>query len=392
MSAAPLSAGFIPLVDAAPLIVAHELGFAEEEGLALTLRAAPSWATLRDMLAMGSIEAAHMLAPVPVAMALGLGGMTTRLDILQVLSVNGNAIGVSRPLAAKLRAAGHTFDFADARTAGQALIAAAPERLRIGVPFPFSMHAELLYHWLGALGLRVPQDIDVRTVPPPLMAEAMAEGELDAFCVGAPWGSIAVETGGGELLLPGTAIRAFSPEKVLAVRHDWAEAEPALTARLMRAVWRAGRWLGEPGNLVSAAEILALPGYLDMPAELIERSLTGNLVISQRGELRHVPGYLEFFAGGATYPWASQAALVAAKLAARNGLDRAKAVAAARALCRTDLYRENLGPAGAVLPGATDKIEGALSEPRTMASAAGRLILSPDAFFDGWIFDPGALE
>lgn len=392
MSSATLTVGFIPLVDAAPLIVAHELGFAEEEGFSLALQAAPSWATLRDMLAMGQIEAAHMLAPIPVAMALGLSGPATRIDILQVLSVNGNAIGVSRDLAAKMRAQGYEFDFADAAAAGRALIAVAPSRLRIGVPFPFSMHAELLYHWLGALGLSAPADLDIRTVPPQLMAEAMAEGEIDAFCVGAPWGSIAVETEVGELLLPGTAIRAFSPEKVLAVRHDWTEAEPDLTARLMRATWRAGRWLSRPENRMSAAEILAQPGYLDMPAEIIERSLTGSLVISQRGEMRRAPGYLEFFEGAATYPWASQAALIATRLAARNGLDRKAAADAARRLCRTDLYRANLGPAGAVLPGAREKIEGALAQPTEAASETGRLILAPDAFFDGWIFDPEAQE
>ncbi|MDE3029268.1 MAG: ABC transporter substrate-binding protein, partial [Paracoccaceae bacterium] len=206
MRAVPLTVGIIPLVDAAPLVIARELGFAEEEGLTLSLHVAPSWSTLRDMLALGSIEAAHMLAVMPVAMALGLGGIAQRIDVLSVLSVNGNAIGLSRDLAERLRAAGHVFDFADATMAGRALIAASGKRLRIGVPFPFSMHAELLYHWLGALGLAAPEGLNVVTVPPPLMAAAMAEGEIDAFCVGAPWGSIAVETGVGELLLPGTAI------------------------------------------------------------------------------------------------------------------------------------------------------------------------------------------
>ena len=392
MSATHVEIGFIPLVDAAPMVVAHELGFAEEEGLALNLRAAPSWSTLRDMLAIGQIEAAHMLAPLPVAMALGLTGTETQIDILQVLSVNGNAIGVSSALAAKMRQQGYKFDFADAVAAGRALIAAAPAQLKIGVPFPFSMHAELLYHWMGALGLSAPADLDVRTVPPQLMAEAMAQGEIDAFCVGAPWGSLAVETNVGELLLPGSAVRAFSPEKVLAVRHNWAEAKPDVTARLMRATWRAGRWLSQPENRVSAAEILASPDYLDVSAEVIERSLAGNLVISQRGEMRHTPNYLEFFGGAATYPWASQAALIAARLAARAGLDRKAAIEVARKICRTDLYHANLGPAGAVLPDFHEKKEGAMSQPMAFASETGQMILAADAFFDGWIFDPAAPE
>ena len=289
MSAAPLTAGYVPLVDAAPLVIAREIGFAEEEGLALALRPVASWATLRDMLSLGQIEAAHMLAPVPVAAAMGFGSAGARLDVLQVLSVNGSSIGVSRATAAAMRAAGHAFDFADAAAAGRALMAALPEGPRIGVPFPFSGHAELLYHWLGALGYAAQQSLSVHTVPPPLMAEAVAAGEIDAFCVGAPWGSLSVEQGTGELLLPATAIRRFSPEKVLAVRHDWAEAEPELTGRLMRAIWRANRWLGQAPNRDTAAEILSRGDYLNLPAELIERALSGRLVISPRGEMRRAP-------------------------------------------------------------------------------------------------------
>ncbi|WP_102222614.1 CmpA/NrtA family ABC transporter substrate-binding protein [Acidimangrovimonas sediminis] len=388
MSADTLRAGFIPLVDAAPLIVAREVGFAEEEGLALDLAKAPSWATLRDMLAYGQIEAAHMLSVVPVAMEMGLGGAPARIDVLQVMSVNGDAICVSRALADKMRAAGHGFDFADATDAGRALIAVAGDRPRIGVPFPFSMHAELLYHWLGALGLPVPQGLDVVTVPPPMMEQAMAAGEIDAFCVGAPWGSIAVETGVGELLLPGTAIRAFAPEKVLAVRHDWAKAEPDLTRRLMRAVWRAARWTAQRANHDTVSEILSRSDYLDIPAEMIERSLSGRLVISSRGEIRQVPRYIEFHEGAAAYPWRSQGALIGHALAARLGLDRAAAMAAGRRVFRTDLYRENLRDTGAELPGAAEKVEGGIDTPTPAASESGKLILLPDRFFDGYVFDP----
>ncbi|WP_076486003.1 ABC transporter substrate-binding protein [Rhodobacter aestuarii] len=388
MSLEVMKAGYIPLVDAAPLIIAREIGFAEEEGLALNLQAAPSWAQLRDQLMMGQIEAAHLLFPMPIAAALGLGGFNTRIDILQVLSLNGNSIGVSRELAQRLRAQGFGFDFADARAAGEALKAARSGPLRVGVPFPFSMHAELLHHWFGALGMTAPDDFEMRTVPPPLMAEALGAGEIDAFCVGAPWGSIAVELGAGELLLPGNAIRTNAPEKVLAVRHDWAEAEPRLTRRLMRAVWQATRWLNSESNLLTAAEILSRPKYLDLPAELIERSLTGDLVISPRGEMRHTPNYMTFHAGAASYPWASQAALVAAKLAARMGLAPEKAIPAARAICRTDLYATNLADLGADLPATRDKHEGALSAPTQVDAAQGRVILPADSFFDGWIFDP----
>lgn len=392
MSSVVLSVGFIPLVDAAPLIVAQEMGFAAEEGIALDLVRAPSWSSLRDMLVFGRVEAAHMLAPVPVAAALGLGGTGTALSAISVLSVNGDVIGVSTELAARLRAAGHGFGFDDARDAGTALIAAAGGRLRIGVPFPFSMHAELLYYWLSALGLPAPQGVDIRTVPPPHMAEAIKSGEIDAFCVGEPWGSIAVEQGVGTLLLPGTAIWAFAPEKVLAVRTDWAAAEAGLCERLIRVLWRAGRWLSDPASRVLTAELLARPEYLDLPPEIIDRSLSGAFTISPHGEQRGVEGFVEFHRGAANFPWRSQAKWIAHQLAARTGLDRTEAMGRAGRVFRADIYRAALADSGADLPGASSKIEGSIELDTPVASESGKLFLSRNVFFDRRVFDPDAPE
>ncbi|EKD61127.1 MAG: Nitrate transporter component, nrtA, partial [uncultured bacterium] len=165
-----LRLGYVPLLDAAPLLLAEALGFAEEEGLHLNLHPAPSWASLRDMLALSQVDAAQMLSPVPVAMALGLGRSPTRFEALSVLNLNGNVIGVSQDLAVRMRAQGHEFGFDDPRCAGLALLAAAGQ-LRIGVPFAISMHRELVQYWLAALGAD-PARLDIRTVPPPQMAAA----------------------------------------------------------------------------------------------------------------------------------------------------------------------------------------------------------------------------
>lgn len=383
-----LPVGYMPLVDAAPLIVAQEMGFAVEEGIALDLQKAPSWSSLRDMLAFGRVDAAHMLSPVPVAMAMGLGGVASQISALSVLSVNGNVIGVSNRLADKMRAAGATIDFKDAAATGRALMEAAGAGLRIGVPFPFSMHAELLYYWLSSLGYSAPQGIDIRTVPPPLMAEALGAGEIDAFCVGEPWGSIAVEKELGELILPCSAIWEFAPEKVLAVRNDWAKAEPDLTARLIRAVWHAGKWLGDPQSRTTAAELLARPEYVDVPAEVIDRALTGRLVVSPRGEERQVDRFVEFHAGAASFPWRSQAAWIGQQLAARMGVDRDQAMQTAREVFRSDLYRRALSNVTADIPGASEKVEGGIDNRQAVASQEGKLFLGPDQFFDGRIFDP----
>ena len=390
MTVTRLSVAFIPLTDAAPLIAAEEMGFAREEGLALDLVRAPSWSSLRDMLAFGAVEAAHLLAPVPVAMSLGLGGVAADISALMVLSVNGTVIGVNAALAERLRDSAAPLAFGDAGAAGRALLAVADAPLRFGVPFPVSMQAELLRYWLEASGLPAAQGVAVRTVPPPLMADALAAGEIDAFCVGEPWGSKAVESGVGALLLPGRAIWSFAPEKVLAVRTGWAADKPNRTARLMRAVWKAARWLGTGGAATTAAELLARERYLDLPPDIIDRALTGRFVINARGETRDCPGFVEFHAGAANFPWRSQAAWIGARIADRLGLDRGQTMDAARGVFRTDLYRRALGESGAILPGASEKIEGGIAPGTAAAARNGRLILCENRFFDGRVFDPHA--
>lgn len=390
MKTVTLPVAYMPLVDAAPLIVAQEMGFAEPEGISLDLVAAPSWSSVRDMLAFGRVDAAHMLSPVPVAMALGLGGVSTPVSAVMVTSVNGDVIGVGRALEDRLRAQGYGFDFADARAAARALAQATDGPLVFGVPFPFSMHMELLQYWFDGTELGGTQ-VTIRTVPPPLMAEALAAGDIDAFCVGEPWGSVAVENGAGALLLPGTAIWAFAPEKVLAVRTDWAETEPLLLRRLMRAVWRAGQWLGRPDTRTTAAEILSRKAYLDVSAELIDRALHGRFTISGQAEQREVSRFVEFHEGGASFPWRSQAKWMARRLSLRHGLPVADAMARGAAVWRSDLFRDHMA-IEADLPGASEKLEGAILRETAVASQNGHLTLLADSFFDGCVFDPDAAD
>ena len=388
MSGRQIECGFIPLVDSAPLVIAKEMGFASAEGLDLILSKEASWSTLRDKLAFGRLDAAHMLAPVPIAMSMGIGGMPLGLDAISILSVNGNVIGVSNALAEKMRDTLDTADFDDATTIGQALIGACEKPLSIGVPFPFSMHAELLYYWLSSLGLQAPQDLNVRSIPPANMADAISAGEIDSFCVGEPWGSVAVERGVAELILPTCAIWRFAPEKVLAVRSGWAERETETATAMMRAVRAAARWLSDPAHKMSAAEILSSAPYLNIPAEITERTMEGRLIVSKTGRERRVDRFIEFFDGAATFPWRSQAVWIASRMAERMGIERDEAVATARACFRADLYRANLGSIGADMPGASEKLEGTLVRRTPVASSTGEMFLGPDFFFDGRTFDP----
>ncbi len=383
-----LSLGFIPLVDAAPLIVAQEMGFASQEGLTLDLKRAPSWSSLRDMLSFGQVDAAHMLAPVPVAAALGLGNAGMALDAIMVTSINGNVIGVGKDLADHLVDQGHDFDFTDATKAGHALTAGRTTPLKIGVPFPFSMHAQLLFYWLNALGLPAPDHVDIKTVPPALMADALAAKEVDAFCVGEPWGSISVDQSQGSLLLPSSAIWQRAPEKVLAVRRNWADTETDLAQRLIRAIWRACQWLSDPGSRLLTAELLARKAYLDRPAEIIDRALSGTFTVTPNGVQRHADEFVDFHTGAANFPWRSQAQWIAVQLALRIGLDQSHAAQAASTVFRSDIYRAALRGVCKDLPGASSKLEGANAASVAVASESGTLFLPPDRFFDGSIFDP----
>ncbi len=327
--------GFVPLIDAAPLIAAVEMGFDKAEGVTLELRRANSWSALRDMVSFGQVTAAQMLSPMPVATALGMSGADASLAAVSVLSTNGEIVCVSTAVGNQMLQAGYGFDFHDAHAAGKALVAAATHPLRIAVPFPFSMHAELLYHWLTATGLPAPSGLDIRTVPPPLMAAALAAGEIDACCVGEPWGSIAVEQGAGVLLLPGTAIWPGVPEKVLGVRRDLADNDTEQLRAMIRALWHAGQWLSDPKSRTTACEFLAGRAYLNVPSEVIDRALSGHFTISPRGDSRIEPAFLGF---AQTIPQPGHAAWIADRLAARMGLDRTHARAAAIATYRTDLH------------------------------------------------------
>lgn len=386
MSLVAVPVAYMPLVDAAPLIIAQEMGFAKAEGIALELIAAPSWSSVRDMLAFGRVDAAHMLSPLPVAMAMGLGGVATTLSAVSVLSVNGNVIGVGKPLEEALRKTGFDFDFKDPFRAAKALQKVRSGPLIFGVPFPFSMHVELLRYWSQATAIGV-DGIEIRTVPPPLMASALEAGDVDAFCVGEPWGSVAVEQGKGALLLPGAAIWNFAPEKVLAVRKDWAETEPNLLGRLMRAVWRAGRWLSDPDVRATTSDLLSRKAYLDVSAELIDRALSGHLMVSERGEQRKVDQFLEFHFGAASFPWTSQSKWIAQQLQQFHSDGGSCKIDAATKVFRADIHRRHLNFAEADLPNASDKIEGAIRHVTPVASSGGMLSLLPNQFFDAHIFD-----
>ena len=247
-----LRIGFMPLTDAGLLLVASAKNFDREEGLRFELAAEPSWANLRDKLALGIYDAAHMLAPAVVASALGLNGFPAPMIGAVALGLDGNAISVSPRLAAALRAklAG---DAADPACTARALAKFCAERVLNGLPplrfahvFPYSSHHYQLRLWLRAGAIK-PDAVQLTVTPPPLMQQAIEGGYIDGFCVGEPWNSLAQQAGAAEILHPCRVLTPDCPEKVLAFRSESAGREPELPRAAARAIRRAALW-GEKGE------------------------------------------------------------------------------------------------------------------------------------------------
>ncbi|ALI54121.1 CmpA/NrtA family ABC transporter substrate-binding protein [Celeribacter marinus] len=380
MKAVPVTCGYLPLVDSAPLIIAKELRFAAEVGLDLTLAQQPSWSALRDRLAFGALDFAHMLSPMPIAMSLGLGAAPSKIDALMVLAVNGTVIGISDALAQAMQAGGWRNTFDAPKSTADAVLNIADKPLRIGVPFPFSMHKLLVEYWLSKDPAFAAGNVEIITIPPPQMAGAVADNRIDMFCVGEPWGSVAVQKSGAHLILPSSAIWQSAPEKVLGARHDWIIQNRETTDRMIRATYLAAQWLEQPQNIPLAIEILASSDHLDLPDHAIEPALTGYIAANADCDPIHVPNFITFHKNAANFPWESQAQWIAARLNMPNN----------QRIFRSDIFRDAITPLGANIAKASQKPEGAMTRPTTIEGTKGPLILGPDTFFDGAIFDFGA--
>jgi NitT/TauT family transport system ATP-binding protein len=347
MSAA-LRIGFIPLVDAAALIVAVDKGFAAAEGLDVALVREVSWSNVRDKLNIGLFDAAHLLAPVAIASSLGIGHVKVPIVAPFNLAVNGNAITVSPALHADLMAnlEGDRFDPMATALALSRVVAKrrkdGAEPLTFGMTFPFSTHNYQLRFWMAAGGVDPDEDVRLVVLPPPYMVDSIANGHVDAFCVGAPWNSIAVDLGIGHILHFVSDILVRAAEKVLAVRQSWAEKHPETLAALLRACSRAADFI--EGNRAEAAHILAQPDHIGVDAEVIQRTLDGRLKISPDGTFRESSRYLLVGREGAARPEPVQAAWLYAQMVRWGQTPlSAEALKTAMGVFRPDIYDAALG-------------------------------------------------
>lgn len=355
MTATRLRIGYIPLVDAAALIVAAEFGFAAEENLNIEMVREVSWSNVRDKLNLGLFDAAHMLSPVAIASSLGVGHIRVPLVAPFILGLNGNAITVSPRLYAALQDAADG-DITDPKVSALALARIVAERKRtggellaFGITFPFSNHNYQLRFWMAAGGIDPDEDARLVVLPPPYMVESLSNGHVDGFCVGAPWNSVAASRGVGHILHFGCEIMARLTEKVLAVRERWASEQPDTLAALVRALLKASLYAENPDNRVVVSDAVAK--QLDVSSEVVANTLAGTPTIANDAIARTNNDYIVIGRNGATRPDRIQAAWLYAQIA-RWGQAPASSdlLERAQGVFRPDLYDQALGhaPSGGI--------------------------------------------
>jgi ABC-type nitrate/sulfonate/bicarbonate transport system substrate-binding protein len=367
-----ITAGFMPLTDSLLLVVAHEKGFAAAEGVDLTLIRETSWANIRDRIGVGHFDVAHMLAPMPIAAMLGLTPIAAPIIAPFALGLGGNAITVSMALWDRMKAANAPDDLSPGPV-GAALaqaIGSTEQKLRFAVVHQHSGHNYELRYWLAASGIDPERQVEIVVLPPPLMADALAAGRIDGYCVGEPWSSVGVASGAGRIATVKALIWPLSPEKVLGVTEGWAADNAEALSALLRALYRAAQWCGVPENHVEAARLLSQPNYLAVSASEISHALSGQIDVG-RGTTVGVDDFFVPVAHHATFPAITHAMWFYSQMVRWGDVAHTAGNAdLARASVRPDLYR-------AALHGTVGDLPNADTWP-----------LGPASFFDGKPFDP----
>jgi ABC-type nitrate/sulfonate/bicarbonate transport system substrate-binding protein len=373
--------GLIRLTDAAPLIIARELGYFAAENIEVSLSVEPSWANIADKLSYGLLDGAMLLPPLALALHLGLsgGGGPEPIIVPAALSLNGNTVTLAERWAAPLDA-GPAPAIETARRL-RALIRQRGEKPVLAVVHTFSTHNFLLRYWLAAGGIDPDREVNFTVVPPAETAAALAAGKIDGFCAGAPWGEVAARGEFGRTVATSSAIWNHGTEKVFAVRKRAAEQDPERLSAVLRALLRAAAYCDEPVNAASVADVLAQGRYLGLPPEIILASLPG-------GASRNGTDVSVFFANAATFPWRSHAAWFLGQMRRWGYLGAEVDAKAATAIFRPDLYAQAAGAVGLSVPAMPSKSEGQHAGDWRLPASPNPIAMGPDRFMDGAVFDP----
>lgn len=256
-----LEIGFIPLTDCAPLVVAKEKGIFAAYGLEqVNLCREPSWKAITEGVASKRLDAAQMVAGMPLAMTLGVDGqLPLPMITALVLARNGNAITLSK----------HLYDQGVRTLADfKAVIDRTPDKVHtLGIVHPASMHNLMLRYWLAAGGIDPDQDLNLTVLPPAQMVANLQAGNIDGYCVGEPWNSRAVHEGLGFVVATDLEIWPGHPEKVLGVREDWVNRYPQTHLALVKALLEACEYCDDRRNREEIVGLLCQPQYVGSAPE-----------------------------------------------------------------------------------------------------------------------------
>ncbi len=378
--------GFIPLIDCSPILFAEVLGLYERHGLDVELRREVSWANIRDKVALGLLDAAHMLSPMPLATTLGIDSVNVPMIAAMTLHLNGNSITLSNTIWREIAevapqfvgdnlAAGAALDahalaavVADRRAKGKAAVTLASV-------FTFSSHNHLLRLWLASGGIDPDRDVRLTVVPPPHMVAHLSGGAIDGYCVGEPWNQQSASLGIGRIAATSRQIWDSMPEKILGTTEAWAQRNPKTLIALVKAITEACAWLDEPANRPEVARVLSSPRYLNAPADVIARSLS-------------LPDFHIFHRQLANFPWRSHADWFLAQMVRWGQVaPRDDMPAIADRVFRCDIYRAAASELGLPCPLTDRKAEGAHADPWILPTNGRPVAMGPDRFLDGSVFD-----
>jgi NitT/TauT family transport system ATP-binding protein len=391
-------AGFLPLMDAAILVAAREKGFLQEQGIDLHLHRETSWANIRDRMSVGHFDVAHMLAPMPIAAVLQLTPMPLDVIVPMALGLGGNAVTLSDALYRQMQDAGMQEPVPSA-SSGAALrrvvedhAAGRKPKIAFGIVHPHSSHSYDLRYWLAASGISPESDVEFLVVPPPLMPDALKTGQIDGFCVGEPWSSVAALSGSGWIVTTKSQIWRSSPEKVLAVSSRFAGENGEALLSMIRGLVQAAQWCCDAGNNGELAELLSKPQYVGIDGSILQMALEGSFIQPDGSRIK-APAFFIPFERAANFPWKSHALWLYSQMVRWGQADfRQASIRKIEDIWRPDIYRAAVEQIGIAVPSANSKVEGALQGTVPVGVGKGELLLGPDGFFDGETFDPDLIE
>jgi nitrate/nitrite transport system substrate-binding protein len=319
--------GFIKLTDMAPLAVAYEKGYFEDEGLYVTLEPQANWKVVLDRVITGELDGSHMLAGQPLGASIGVGTKAAMITVFS-MDLNGKAITVSNDVWARIKPAvaldaqGKPAHPLSAKLLRPVIAdsTAQGKPFKMAMVFPVSGHNLVLRYWLAAGGVhpgfyspsdvsgQIRADVLLSVTPPPQMPATLEAGTISGYCVGEPWNQQAIAKNVGVPLVTDDEIWPTMPDKVFGVTQAWADKNPNTLLAITKALIRASIWLDADNgaNRKEAAQILSRSDYVGADYRVLSNSMLGTFEYG-RGDKRKTPNFNVFFRGYASYPYRSDA-------------------------------------------------------------------------------------